>query len=92
MELVAGLRKASWSFRLRMHSGLRQSGSHLPRGLFMEWRPKAKALGYSWAASGVGEKGFSVWAGLRDSGSFGCAQDDRGLGGWRWAGAVALFE
>jgi hypothetical protein len=39
------LNKAIQSFRLRLHSGLRQSGRDLVEG-FLARRPKAEALGY----------------------------------------------
>ena len=41
---------------------------------------------HEWGTRLGGEKGLRAWVGLRESGSFGFAQDDRGLGGWRWAG------
>jgi hypothetical protein len=44
---VALRRKAIWSFRLRLHSGLRQRGRAFGPG-FM--RPKAEALGYLFIA------------------------------------------
>jgi hypothetical protein len=40
-------KKAIWSFRLRLHSGLRQRGRDFGPG-FM--RPKAEALGYLFIA------------------------------------------
>ena len=67
--------RAGWSLRLRLHSGLRQQGARFARAGFLYG---LKPVPFK----GCGEKGLRVWVGLRDSGSFGCAQDDRWFG---WA-------
>ena len=98
-DFLLGERKAGQSLRLRLRSGLRQSGRRLRRGLLMaRLKPcpfdgsvvDQKKVGVLRDSIGGGGKRVEGVGGLRDSGFFGCAQAASCLVGWRWARTVAL--
>jgi hypothetical protein len=97
-DWVVGQRRAGQSLRLRLRSGLRQSGTRVRAGwLLARLKPGPTGLWLALEMGGAfarmranahliddeavakmghpawGEKGLTVWVGLRDSGSCGCA-------------------